>query len=74
MFKMNQEQEDHLEYIQDEFDDLLDDKFRKGAEEHKTQLHKDYTPLQLTDFAIDEAVDQVVYLLTLRKALEEAEQ
>jgi hypothetical protein len=44
---------------------LMDEKYRKGAEEHGGFLG-DMTPEDLIANAIDEAIDQLVYLLTLR--------
>jgi hypothetical protein len=66
---MTEEQEQHLGEIQDQFCDLVDAKYRKGAREHASQLNKDYTAKELLDMAIDEAIDQVTYLLTLREKL-----
>lgn len=62
------EQKRHITDIQLEFDELSSRKYRKGVEEHGGNLWE-AAPLTLLDFAIDEAIDQVVYLLTLRKKL-----
>lgn len=40
-------------------------KYAKGAEEHGGNLW-DHTAMQLIEMALDEAVDQVIYLSTLR--------
>ncbi len=68
-FKMSEGQEAHLENIKQTFSDLVEPKFRKGAEEHATILHEQPASL-LLDFAIEEAIDQVVYLLTLKQRLD----
>ena len=61
-------QERHLNRIMRQFIDLLIPKFTKGAEEHKTLLHE-MNPEWLIDAAIEEAIDQVVYLITLKERL-----
>ena len=65
---MTPEQEDHLNVIKSAFKFLVDTKYRKGQKEHGENLF-DKTPIQLVDNAIDEAIDQVVYLITLRDKL-----
>lgn len=67
---MSDEQEEHLEFIQEEFCDLVDHKYRKGAAEHGGKL-SDMPLLNLVENAIDEAIDQVTYLLTLRQKIDE---
>ena len=62
------EQEEHLNTIKSAFSFLVNDKYRKGQKEHGGNLF-DKTPIQLVDNAIDEAIDQVVYLITLRDKL-----
>lgn len=59
----------HLNRIKREFNDLLNVKFEKGAKEHGTLLHE-LSPEWLLDQAIDEALDQVTYLLTLKERLQ----
>jgi len=66
---MTDEQNSHLAEIQMSFIKEHRAKFTKGAEEHKTLLHKDFTAKELLDMAIDEALDQVSYLYTLRDKL-----
>lgn len=65
---MTPKQETHLQSLKDEFLKLVDVKYRKGQEEHGDDLI-DNSELAILNFAIDEAVDQVVYLLTLRKKI-----
>lgn len=65
---MTDEQERHLDDIKDEFISLVDPKYRAGVLEHKGFLG-DVPPLKVLDMAIEEAVDQVVYLLTLKQQL-----
>ena len=68
---MTEEQEQHLQSIKTYFEKQSDSKYRKGQVEHGGNLF-DLTPLQLLDNAIDEAVDQFVYLTTLRQQYEKA--
>ncbi len=63
-------QESHLEIIQSTFNNLVDAKYRKGVKEHGGNLWK-VKSSKILDFAIDEAIDQVVYLLTLKQQLYE---
>lgn len=65
---MNQKQEGHLYQIKKEFEKLVDAKYRKGQKEHGGNLWE-ILPEELLDFAIDEAIDQIVYLLTLKNKL-----
>lgn len=65
---MTPEQESHLETIKGNFSRLVDAKYRKGQAEHGGNLF-DLGIELLVDAAIDEAVDQIVYLLTLRDEL-----
>ncbi len=64
---MTHAQESHLRAVKDEFTALVDAKYRKGQQEHGGDLFRRSCE-ELLDMAIDEAVDQVVYLLTLRSA------
>lgn len=63
---MNQQHEDHLKQIKDNFNILVDKKYRKGQEEHGGNL---WDKMDLIDMAIDEALDQVTYLFTLREQI-----
>lgn len=65
---MNEQQEKHLADIKATFNQIVDSKYRKGQAEHGGDLWQ-LTGVQLIDCAIDEAVDQVTYLLTLREKL-----
>lgn len=65
---MNKLCEDHLESIKIHFISLVDAKYRKGQKEHGGHLWNNPAE-KLLDFAIDEAIDQVVYLLTLREII-----
>ncbi len=62
---MTPKQERHLQEIKDEFDSLVDRKYRLGAKEHDGDL-QDMGTDDLLDNAIAEAIDLVVYLLTLK--------
>ena len=66
---MNVEQEQHLQDVKEEFYSLVDRKYRKGAKKHGGDLLSS-SALILCNHALDEAIDQVVYLLTLRSELE----
>lgn len=65
---MSLDQETHLKFIQAEVSKLLDSKYRRGADEHQSNLF-DMPTLQLVDESINEAIDQLTYLLTLRDRL-----
>lgn len=70
---MTIEQEQHLHHIKESFTELVDGKYRGGQAKHGGDLF-DLTPTQLIEEAINEAIDQVVYLITCRdnlKALKE---
>jgi hypothetical protein len=66
--EMTIEQELHLQSIKDYFISSVDIKYRKGQAEHGGNLF-DMSTITLLDCAIDEALDQVVYLVTLRQRL-----
>ncbi len=66
---MTDEQSEHLASIQLEFNRLVQAKYEAGAKEHGSTLSRDYTAEQLLDMAIEEAIDQVTYLLTLKHKL-----
>lgn len=65
---MDQAQEQHLDSVVNELRELVTTKYRRGQAEHGGNLW-DNPPTEILDCAIDEAIDQVVYLLTLRKQL-----
>lgn len=68
MKKMTDEQEAHLKHIKTNFSIKADEKYRAGQAEHGGDLiHSN--ALGLIDFAISEAIDQVVYLETLREVI-----
>lgn len=66
---MNSEQKNHLDRIQLQFKKDHTNKFIKGAAEHKTELHNDFTKEQLLDFALEEVLDLVSYLYTLKEKI-----
>ena len=68
---MRDVQRDHLNHILERSRSLITHKYVKGAQEHQSTLSEDYTALELLDMAIDEAIDQVTYLLTLREKIDE---
>lgn len=59
----------HRDGIIAEFAKLCTQKYNKGQAEHGGKL---WTKKGLIDMAIDEAIDQVVYLLTLKAQIEES--
>lgn len=63
---MTDEHSQHLASIQEKATDLIGQKYTKGVEEHGGNL---WEKKGLIDMAIDEAVDQIVYLLTLKEQL-----
>ena len=65
---MTRSQESHLARVKGEFVALVDAKYRAGAAEHGGELLA-LPDLTVLDLAIEEAVDQVVYLLSLREKL-----
>ena len=65
---MTQAQESHLTRVKRDFVALVDSKYRAGAAEHGGELLA-LPDLAILDLAIEEAVDQVVYLLSLKEKL-----
>ena len=61
---MTPEQEKHLQKIKDQFAELVDSKYRKGQISHGGDL---WAKSGLLDMAIEEAIDQVTYLVTLKE-------
>ena len=64
---MTPEQEEHLLSVKTDFDLMVDKKYRQGQAQHGGNLWKKEG---LINMAIDEAIDQVVYLLTLKHQIE----
>lgn len=67
---LSDRQRAHLNRIIKQFINQTSVKFKRGAQEHGGDL-QDYPLLQLVDEAINEAIDQYVYLTTLRERLVE---
>jgi len=65
---MNEQAEEHLHHIKSEFHRLVGPKYRKGQAEHGGILSEKSTEF-LINAAIEEAIDQVVFLITLRDKL-----
>jgi hypothetical protein len=61
-------QEAHLSRVKAKFCSLVDAKYRAGVEEHGGEL-LEVPAIEILDFAIEEAIDQVVYLLSLKEKL-----
>ena len=68
MKKLTPQQEEHLKRIKANFALKVNKKYRKGQEEHGGDLLSK-SAIELVDNAIAEAIDQVVYLETLREVL-----
>ncbi len=66
--KMTSEQEEHLLALKREFISLVDVKYREGQKEHGGDL-QDMSSEDLLNCSIAEAIDQVVYLLTLKSKI-----
>ena len=62
---MSPAQEKNLSYIKSTLLDLIELKYRKGDKEHKGDL-MNFSASDLLDNTIEEAIDQLVYLLTLK--------
>ena len=65
---MTDQQKAHLKWVIEQFNELLPPKYAKGAEENKGNLEEKSIDFLINN-AIDEAIDQVVYLLTLKSKL-----
>ncbi len=65
---MTRNQEAHLTRVKAAFVQLVDAKYRQGAAEHDGELLH-LAALRILDHAIAEAIDQVVYLLSLKEKL-----
>jgi hypothetical protein len=66
---LNKLQRQHRAEIVEEAYQRIWDKYTAGAQEHQTNLKQDSTMEQLAEWAIEEAIDQVVYLLTLKSKM-----
>lgn len=65
---MTTEQEAHLERARQAFHAAADKKYRAGVKEHGGNLW-DNPPIWLLDAALEECIDQWMYLFTLRERL-----
>jgi hypothetical protein len=69
---MTASQESHLARIKTEFTALVDAKYRQGAVEHSSKQEDELLQvpaLRILDHAIDETIDLVAYLLSLKEKL-----
>jgi hypothetical protein len=64
---MKKQNELHLMSIIEQTIDRIDRKYRKGNKQHGGQL---WEKKDIIEMAIDEAIDQVVYLLTLKQQID----
>lgn len=62
---MTDRQEEHLKLLLEQVRERMDNKFRRGAVEHASDL-MDAGILSVLDEAVDEVVDLLTYLLTMR--------
>ena len=65
---MTKKQTEHLTDLMLEFNNILKKKYAKGAKQHGGNL---WEKKDLIDMAIEEAVDQVTYLLTLKQQIKD---
>jgi len=65
---MTDQQEQHLANITEDFKRLASEKYRAGQKEHGGNL---WRKKGLIDMAIDEAIDQIVYLMTLKGQIDD---
>jgi len=70
---LNANQQANHDYVVGQAQKLISDKYKKGAQEHGTNLREDTSIGQMIDFALEEAVDQMVYLITLKQKWEEGD-
>lgn len=66
---MTDEQEGHAHFVAAQFEEAMLKKYEAGQKEHGGNL---WNKTGLIDMAIDEAIDQVVYLITLKQQIEES--
>ena len=66
---MTPQQEHHLQSIKDRFELAIDAKYRAGQKEHGGNL---WTKTQIIDMAIEETIDLMAYLYSLKDQIEEA--
>lgn len=67
---LTEKQLEHIEEILGWFNSTMPPKYTKGATEHGGDI-RDLTPIVLVENALEEALDNIVYLLTLREKLRE---
>lgn len=66
---MTEEQQNHVKGIAEKFATLMSTKYEKGVKEHGGNLWE-VGIHDMVDMALDEAIDQVVYLMTLKEQLD----
>jgi hypothetical protein len=72
LVRMTNSQEEHLARIKTRVCELMDSKYRKGAVEHSSEFGGELLNvpvLMLVDHALEEAIDQLAYLLSVREKL-----
>ncbi len=68
MNPLTPEQQEHVDQIGGDFIKLMTAKYVRGQQEHGGNL---WTKKNLIDMAIDEAIDQVTYLMSIKRQLQE---
>lgn len=63
---MTKKQKEHIDKVMEDTVNLMYSKYKKGVREHGGNL---WDKKELIDMAISEAIDQVVYLLTLKQQI-----
>lgn len=66
---MTEQQEQHVKGIAEKFAKLMSAKYEKGVKEHGGNLWE-VDMHQMVEMALEEAIDQVVYLMTLKEQLD----
>ena len=64
-------QESHLSWVLSQATKRIEAKYKAGDKEHGGEPLIAIPTTKLIDWAIEEAVDQVVYLLSIRRQLDE---
>lgn len=66
---MTEDQQNHIDSIVEDFAIKATAKYEAGAKEHGPGAIWDLSSLKLIDSALEEAIDQYVYLYTLKEKL-----
>lgn len=75
-FQMSKKQAAHIRRVIDAASTRMYEKYKFGCEEHASEYNGellDVPLLGIVNHAIDEAVDQLVYLLTIKEKIEKGD-